>query len=72
MEVMELCVQLKVCEGCGVLWCRSQDQGNVYCKQCETRFMAFPLPESQRRRKIPRRKSLLSIWAVAEETGGAQ
>ena len=29
--VMELRVQLKICEGCGCLWYRAQTQGSVYC-----------------------------------------
>jgi len=34
--VMDLRVQLKICEGCGCLWYRAQTHGSVYCKECET------------------------------------
>ena len=45
---METRVQLKICEGCGCLWYRPQEQHEiVYCKQCETKLKAFPSPESR-------------------------
>lgn len=69
---MELRVQLKVCEGCGCLWYRAQTHGNVYCKTCETRLKDFPSPDSRKRRGRPGRRSLMRVWAVAEEFGGAQ
>ena len=28
-------VQLKVCEGCGGLWFRTQGGTNIYCSSCE-------------------------------------
>jgi hypothetical protein len=68
---MELRVDLKVCEGCGVLWYRAQTIGSVYCKQCEAKLKDFPTPESRKRRGRPVRRILGTIWAVAEETGGA-
>ncbi len=69
---METCVQLKVCEGCGCLWYRTQaQQENVYCRQCETKLRAFPSPESRKRRGRPGRKPLINVWAVAMEDGGA-
>ena len=33
-SVMELRVQIKVCEGCGCLWYRVQTQETVYCREC--------------------------------------
>ncbi len=69
---MDLHVQLKVCEGCGCLWYRTQAQGTVYCKQCETKLKDFPSPESRKRRGRPSRKPGLRVWAVAEGTGGAE
>jgi len=67
---MDLRVQLKICEGCGCLWYRAQTQGSVYCK--EVKLKDFPTPESRKRRGRPGRKTLVSVWAVAEATGGAQ
>jgi uncharacterized Zn finger protein (UPF0148 family) len=69
---MELRVQLKVCEGCGCLWLRAQNQGSVYCNRCETKLRDFPEPESRKRRGRPGRKLLHRAWAMAEEPGGAQ
>lgn len=69
---MEVCVQLKICEGCGCLWYRAQAQGSVYCRECETKLKDFPSPETRKRRGRPPRKPLSAVWAVAEAIGGAQ
>jgi hypothetical protein len=69
---MELRVQLKVCEGCGCLWYRTQNLGTVYCRSCETKLLDFPAPESRKRRGRPLRKPVLSVWAVAEAAGGVR
>lgn len=69
---MEVRVQLKVCEGCGCLWYRSQMEANVYCKGCEHRLREFPSPDSRRRRGRPSKKPLARVWAVAGATGGAE
>ena len=69
---MDLCVHLKICEGCGCLWYRAQTQGSVYCKACETKLQDFPTPESRKLRGRPARKTLVRVWAVAEAIGGAQ
>ncbi len=69
---MELRVQLKVCEGCGCLWFRTQNLGNVYCKSCETKLMDFPAPGSRKRRGRPIKRPLIRLWAVAEAAGGAE
>lgn len=69
---MELRVHLKVCEGCGCLWYRSQTQGSVYCVSCVEKLKEFPTPESRKRRGRPKRKSLINVWGVAEVTGGVE
>jgi len=69
---MESCVHLKICEGCGCLWYRAQTQGSVYCQRCEIKLKDFPLPESRRKKGRPARRTLLNVWAVAIETGGAR
>ncbi len=63
---MELCVQLKVCEGCGCLWYRSQWQATVYCRVCEEKLKDFPTPESRKRRGRPSRKPPARIFASVE------
>ena len=67
--VMELRVQLKICEGCGCLWYRAQTQGSVYCKECETKLKDFPSPESRKRRGRPsaRRWSESGRWLKQPE-----
>jgi uncharacterized Zn finger protein (UPF0148 family) len=69
---MELRVYLKICEGCGCLWYRAQNQGSVYCRECESKLKDFPSPESRKRRGRPSGKRLAKVWAVAEAAGGAQ
>jgi uncharacterized Zn finger protein (UPF0148 family) len=69
---MELRVQLKVCEGCGCLWYRAQSQGSVYCSSCESKLRDFPAPQSRKKRGRPKLNALPRVWAVAEQTGGAQ
>lgn len=66
---MEMCVQLKICEGCGCLWYRPQLNEAVYCKVCQEKLREFPTPDSRKRRGRPEVKALTTIWAVAE--GGA-
>jgi hypothetical protein len=73
-SVMDLRVQLKICEGCGSLWYRAQTQGSVYCVRCEIKLKDFPSPETRKRPgwpSRPSRKILAKVWAVAVETGGA-
>jgi uncharacterized Zn finger protein (UPF0148 family) len=68
---MELRVHLKVCEGCGCLWYRTQAQGSVYCKECEIKLKDFPSPESRKRRGRPCRKPAAQVWVLASAEGGA-
>jgi uncharacterized Zn finger protein (UPF0148 family) len=67
---MELRVQLKVCEGCGTLFFRTEAEGTVYCRGCETKLRDFPSPETRKRRGRPGRKPIPRIWAVAAAGGG--
>ena len=69
---MELRVQLKICEGCGSLWYRSQSEESVYCRACKTRLRDFPTPQSRRRRGRPRRHPVTLTWTAAAVLGGAE
>ena len=70
---MDLCVHLKICEGCGCLWYRAQTLGSVYCLRCEVKLKDFPTPESRKRQgRKPVRRVLANVWAVASEMRGAQ
>jgi predicted amidophosphoribosyltransferase len=44
-----LSMTLKVCEGCGTLWIRSQASLTVYCARCAERLKHFPDPKTRRR-----------------------
>ncbi len=70
--VMELRVQLKICEGCGCLWYRAQTVGTVYCRGCEVKLKDFPSPESRKRRGRPGRKPHITDMESGEALGGAQ
>ena len=72
---MELRVHLKVCEGCGCLWFRSQGQQTVYCRECEQKLKDFPSPESRKRRGRPSRKPHVPVFASVRNMrslGGVQ
>lgn len=69
---MDLRVHLKICEGCGSLWFRAQNQRSVYCSSCETRLREFPAPETRKRRgPKSSRPPIYRIMAV-ETAGGVQ
>ena len=61
---MDLRVHLKICEGCGCLWYRSQSETRVYCTACEVRFKDFPTPQSRKRRGRRTKLSLPTVFAV--------
>lgn len=63
---MDLRVHLKVCEGCGCLWYRSQFEAGVYCAPCDRRFQEFPAPQSRKRRGRPRKATLPTVHAVED------
>jgi uncharacterized Zn finger protein (UPF0148 family) len=69
---MELRVQLKICEGCGCLWYRALEHGNVYCHRCEAKLRDFSAPESRQRRGPSVRKPVMKVWTMAAAAGGAE
>lgn len=57
-------LELKVCEGCGMLWLRSkqseaQDKpmAGIYCAGCESRLAQFPASASKRGGGRPRTRT---------------
>ena len=64
---MDLRVNLKVCEGCGCLWYRTQVEIRVYCTACNERFKEFPTPQSRKRRGRPKKMLLPTVFAVQAE-----
>lgn len=69
---MDLRVHLKVCEGCGSLWYRAQNQRTVYCRTCETRLREFPLPETRKRRGPKSPGPPMFRMLAVESAGGVQ
>lgn len=69
---MELRVQLKICEACGVLFYRAETGGVIYCHGCKEKLRDFPAPESRKRRGRPASKTIPKIWAVAAMAGGVR
>lgn len=53
--MMYLKVSLKVCEACGCLWFRSQNNGDVYCSACAHRMKDFPKPTMRTRGRRSRK-----------------
>lgn len=51
MNSLNVKLNLKVCEGCGALWLRTERDGGIYCKRC-TPILA-ELPPSRRRGTRP-------------------
>jgi hypothetical protein len=62
---------LKICEGCGCVWCRPSDQLSAYCIDCRGKLEAFPNPLTRKKPGRPRKDKLDKVWAVATAEGGA-
>jgi hypothetical protein len=72
---MDQVMKLKICEACGCIWCRPEGNSGAYCAPCELKLASFPTPESRvRRGRRPSHRGgqLIQVYAVADETGGAQ
>ena len=79
-------LDLKVCEGCGALWLRSQAAGTpagVYCRRCAQHLAGFPAPRGLRPARRPRAgrparaphltpHRIPAAFAAATSTGGAR
>ena len=63
-NLMELRVNLKICEACGCLWYRSQLETRVYCTGCDERFREFPTPKNRKRPGRPKKTTLPTVFAV--------
>lgn len=57
-------MDLKVCEGCGVLWLRTAPLDGVYCDGCARKLMEYPAALGRRakmRRTWDRRPKRMSV-----------
>jgi hypothetical protein len=59
-------VQLKVCEGCGGLWFRTQDKLDIYCSSCASKLNGYPRMVKRR----PGRPCKAKVQAI-HTSGGA-
>ena len=66
-------IDLKVCEGCGVLWLRGTLVEGVYCRECTGKLAEFPAPRAKhaggRKRRLVRATGCTTGAGVA---GGAR
>ena len=66
-------IDLKVCEGCGVLWLRKAMVEGKYCLECTGRLAEFPAPRAKhaggRKRRLVR---ATGCTAGARVAGGAR
>lgn len=67
--MLYLRVHLKVCEGCGSLWFRSNDV-EVYCGACTDKLRDFPSPRTRTRPGGRRKRG--SLVTAAEACGGVR
>lgn len=65
--IVNISVQLKVCEGCGSLWVRA-NQAGVYCERCVRKLKDFPAVGSRRQRRQKHKPESSHCCAVV---GGA-
>ena len=65
---MDLFLHLKICEGCGCLWLRSNLESGVYCAACFDRLKQFPAVHGRKGRGRPRKTSLPTVHAVDAPT----
>ena len=61
---MDMRVYLKICEGCGCLWYRTQLEVRVYCDGCNKRLKEFSTSRSRKRRGRPKKCTLPTVLAV--------
>jgi hypothetical protein len=65
-------LDLKICEGCGVLWLRRTVADGVYCTTCTTRLASFPAVRAIHRGGRPRLARTAGCCANRRQTAGTQ
>jgi hypothetical protein len=69
-KVNYLRMDLKVCEGCGVLWLRGIMSEGVYCRGCAGRLAEFPAPRTKHAGGRGRRRVRTTGCTVAAGVAG--
>ena len=64
--------ELKVCEGCGALWVRTNAVDGVYCRGCAAKLKEFPAPRGKRAGGRKKQVRSVGCAAVVETKGGAR
>ena len=64
--------ELKVCEGCGALWVRTNAADGVYCRGCSARLSEFPAPRGRHAGGRKRRVRSVGCGTAVESMGGAR
>ena len=59
-------MELKVCEGCGVLWLRVGKEDGTYCTACVVRLAEFPPAKGKHAGGRPR---LAGPWVAVPDGG---
>jgi hypothetical protein len=66
-------LELKVCEGCGALWLRSELVDGVYCRACSCHLSNFPAAKEKHAGGRPCRLARASAcFASHARAGGAR
>ena len=72
--MMQVKMDLKVCEGCGGLWVRNGGEPGVYCRHCTMILAEFPAPRAkvamERKRRAPFHQ--LRLVKQLNQSGGAR
>ena len=71
-NVMDLRLDLKICEGCGALWLRATEVGGVHCVRCTRILAEFPQPRTRRSSTMRQRPHRARRPAGAEMQGGTR
>ncbi len=72
--MMQVKMDLKVCEGCGGLWVRNGGEPGVYCRHCTVTLAEFPAPLAKRAIERKKRAAIHRLELVPQrcQSGGAR
>lgn len=65
-------LELKVCEGCGMLWLRRKQLDGNYCAGCNRRLANYPARPNKRGGGRPRTSTRRNRGCAASTQGGAR
>lgn len=66
--MLQVSLELKVCEGCGGLWVRPQGEQQPYCHRCQVRLAPFPRRSARKRmRATPCHRAEIAVMPRKQE-----